>query len=393
MSEASQSISADAMKGIALVNMIVVAVLGTVVFPMFFKHRTVDCVFGEAMAAGVLLVAAVTHLLPEANEYFDDQSVSGAICITTFLALLFIEQIAVHMLTANDAGNMRDECKKEQPEQPEQFASVALGIPRAGSNTSFGNVVSLTSRGSASIRVINSCHRLNFGDLQTAKDTLSISAICLFVALGFHSVIEGVALGSMNSVANLTSMIISISIHKGLAGFALGQTLLNAHYGAVPFYGMVIAFILFSPIGVLIGWSMRLSGCSVFIGIGTSMAAGTFLFISSFELLPRVFEKPVRLVEKLCGLLLGAALLAIVVIVLHGEHAHDHGCPAMHHSAHDDAHHQVAGHVVGNATDHHPQEEHDGDAHGEEQHVNEDHGDSYHEHMDDEHDESETQHA
>mmetsp|Transcript_17841 Transcript_17841/g.44636 ORF Transcript_17841/g.44636 Transcript_17841/m.44636 type:complete len:624 (+) Transcript_17841:234-2105(+) len=68
--------------------------------------------------------------------------------------------------------------------------------------------------------VVQSTTKAAVPDLGVVKATL------LFAALMVHSVLEGLGMGSADNVGVASSTLIAIVAHKGLAAFALGQTLL-----------------------------------------------------------------------------------------------------------------------------------------------------------------------
>eukprot|EP00397_Hematodinium_sp_SG-2012_P015608 GEMP01015898.1.p1 GENE.GEMP01015898.1~~GEMP01015898.1.p1 ORF type:complete len:415 (+),score=79.70 GEMP01015898.1:65-1309(+) len=312
------------MKGIALALMIVVAVMGVIVVPWFLKKRHIEFIFGQAMAAGVLLVAAFLHLLPEAIEFSPKprELTAGIICVGTFVALILIESTAMALWgkpEKNGGGSHQNLTASKSPSEP---ASIGVG------------------------------------------------ALCLFFALGVHSVIEGFALGAQDNIQNMTTTLISIVAHKGLAGLALGQALLKARYRVRTFVCMGIVFSLLSPIGLAIGWGLNWTSCHPGVGVANAMAAGTFLFSGAFEMLPHIFEKRGKIVQKSLGLLVGAGLLMLLIVLLEGG-THEHNCPGAH--DHGDDGHDDHGTEEGEGHDHGKDEEkghedhdeHEGDNLGE----------------------------
>eukprot|EP00397_Hematodinium_sp_SG-2012_P031050 GEMP01032933.1.p1 GENE.GEMP01032933.1~~GEMP01032933.1.p1 ORF type:complete len:350 (+),score=63.79 GEMP01032933.1:58-1050(+) len=329
------ALSVFGLKWISIVVMIVVAAIGSVALPLFLKHKSMNCVFGQSMAASILIMAALAHLLPEAAEDMaclgadphQGGIFAGVICIATFFILIFIEEFAAHIWlvkknvetpSTEEANTILREVESGDAEEgirnPMHAHTEARAVEAPSSfvvpNTMGTSCTPNNNPINADLPLHSHCHGGDLSDDATTTAKLSVSAVCLFGALSFHSMVEGFALGYSREINNMALMLLSITCHKGLAGFALGQTLLQANYGQIAFAAMTTAFVLFSPIGLSIGWTLQFDGRGVGIGVINAIAAGTFLSISTYELLPQVFRKQGRLVEKATGILLGAGILA-----------------------------------------------------------------------------------
>ena len=58
-----------------------------------------------------------------------------------------------------------------------------------------------------------------------------ITAVLMGVALCFHSLLEGAAMGTQDTVANSLHIFIAIVSHKGLAAYALGSSIVDSNVG------------------------------------------------------------------------------------------------------------------------------------------------------------------
>eukprot|EP00397_Hematodinium_sp_SG-2012_P014779 GEMP01015037.1.p1 GENE.GEMP01015037.1~~GEMP01015037.1.p1 ORF type:complete len:338 (+),score=72.51 GEMP01015037.1:1547-2560(+) len=335
-------LTADGVKGLALAILIIVSVIGAIVLPLFLKHKAINCVFGEAMSAGVMLTAAVVHLLPEAVEELAKAKslgaekagiVAGIICVSTYVVFVLLEEIATHLLMKeHDTESPIKELEAEEAQELESGTTDGTLTPPP-----------LIAVKSHTLETVQSghCHigHSHSGTNNEAKDSamLSVSGVCLFVALGMHSIVEGFAMGAPTEIKQVWMLLVSIGAHKGLEAFALGQTLLAAKYGKVAFGIMVVTFVLFSPLGLCIGWgcSQYWDGSGVGIGVTNAIAGGTFLSVSTFELLPRVFRESGRLPEKTFGLIIGVVALALIIYLMHyhedGPDGHAHPGGHSHH--------------------------------------------------------------
>ncbi|CRG93437.1 zinc transporter ZIP domain-containing protein [Plasmodium gallinaceum] len=112
--------------------------------------------------------------------------------------------------------------------------------------------------------------------------------IILLLAFSFHSIIEGITLGSVKNsyVTNL-----SIISHKAFASFSIGINLINKHMKKKKYILFMFLFSLMTPLGILLGLVTNIfaSTSSTVIqflpSILASIGSGTFVYISLFEII------------------------------------------------------------------------------------------------------------
>ncbi|GLE04735.1 hypothetical protein PINS_up019052 [Pythium insidiosum] len=114
-------------------------------------------------------------------------------------------------------------------------------------------------------------------------------ALVLFVALSFHSVMEGLGLGAQTSSA--WGVFLAIILHKGLAAFALGTGLVQS---ALPRTHVTLYMVLFSfmsVVGIVVGWIIAAGSSedSAAAGICVALASGTFIYVAVMEVIPQEF--------------------------------------------------------------------------------------------------------
>lgn len=120
-----------------------------------------------------------------------------------------------------------------------------------------------------------------------AEGTSATNALCLFAALSFHSLMEGLGLGSSQHVHQILSISCAILCHKGLAAFALGTALRESpSLSSWSFALLSAVFVAGTPLGGAIGWLAAASSTGWLAGVCNAAAAGTFLQIAAMELLP-----------------------------------------------------------------------------------------------------------
>lgn len=142
-------------------------------------------------------------------------------------------------------------------------------------------------------------------------------AIVLFIALSFHSILEGLGIGAQSKSA--WSIFMAIVVHKGLAAFALGSGFLRTGLDRNTFVATMFAFSCMSVLGILGGWIILADEDAeeaAASGICLALASGTFIYVAVMEVLPAEFahtpgHDPTKQ-RKLLALGLGYAIFGIM---------------------------------------------------------------------------------
>jgi zinc and cadmium transporter len=131
-----------------------------------------------------------------------------------------------------------------------------------------------------------------------------------FLGITFHSLIDGVAVGSSLIVPNLAPPVfLAIVIHKIPAAFSLCSILLLAGYSRSRALLHICGFSTATPIGAILSY-LFLSGLSEeIIGIAIGVSAGSFLAIATSNLLPQLHREGVPRGASLAFLLAGVAVM------------------------------------------------------------------------------------
>lgn len=84
--------------------------------------------------------------------------------------------------------------------------------------------------------VNHSCHQIphavkSGGTLPGVPSVSFVTAVLMGVALCFHSLLEGAAMGAQDTIANSLHIFIAIVSHKGLAAYALGSSIVDSRVG------------------------------------------------------------------------------------------------------------------------------------------------------------------
>ena len=147
-------------------------------------------------------------------------------------------------------------------------------------------------------------------------------AILLLIVLSFHVLIEGLTIGSANSIDVIKSTFVAIASHKIFGAFTLGSSFITAGYWEPESRKLfVVLSCIYIGMDILgIGLGMALSSTfkddTFALAIFQSMLGGSFLFVAAVELIPGELEKtrkhkfPVFVV--LLSLCIGYGLMTLI---------------------------------------------------------------------------------
>ncbi len=139
----------------------------------------------------------------------------------------------------------------------------------------------------------------------------------LMLMLSVHSFVAGIAMGLDPTLAGAVVIFIAIIVHKGSAAFALGVNLGRSRLAEPRQRSMIWLFAAVTPLGILLG-ELAAQGLAEQIGAHARMlegvfdglAAGTFLYISIFEILGEELESRADRGLKIVLITAGLALMA-----------------------------------------------------------------------------------
>lgn len=136
--------------------------------------------------------------------------------------------------------------------------------------------------------------------------------------LGFHSLLEGLALGSVHAPGAREALALAILFHKATDTFALAMTL--GRWGVSS--GRIFLATLFlsaaSPAGAWLASRVDLMGPHRFHGYLSAATAGTFLYLAGSDLLlPELKEEEGR-AGKIVAALFGFSVVAAATFLTHG---------------------------------------------------------------------------
>ena len=136
--------------------------------------------------------------------------------------------------------------------------------------------------------------------------------ISAYVGIGFHSILDGIAIGA-GTMMNLSFIIIlAVTIHKFPAALALSSLLVKGkEYTKKKVLLSMFIFALATPVGALVGVFVFQGVNDYVVATALGISAGTFLFISIGDLLPTVYEEHEKGYKNLVSLCLGTLVMIL----------------------------------------------------------------------------------
>jgi zinc transporter ZupT len=225
-------------------------------YPFKKREEHLDFAFGETLATGVFLGAALLHMLPEAHSKFQALGFHYpyAFIITglVFLLFLWFEHLGKELYHHGDANHPA-------------FALLA------------------------------------------------------WLMLSFHSLVIASALGYSQEYAVLVMLYLAIITHKWAESFAIAIQLSKSSLSPWVAKSLFILFAFMTPLGVFIGWyfNAEVNTNSIFDPILMSLSAGTFLYLGTLHGLERcvLVEKCCNL-RDFSFVIIGFLIMALVAFYL-----------------------------------------------------------------------------
>jgi zinc and cadmium transporter len=131
-----------------------------------------------------------------------------------------------------------------------------------------------------------------------------------FLGITFHSLIDGVAVGSSLIVPNLAPPVfLAIVIHKIPAAFSLCSILLLAGYTRGRALLHICGFSTATPIGAILSYLFLRGLNEEVIAVAIGVSAGSFLAIATSNLLPQLHREDAPRGASLAFFLVGIAVM------------------------------------------------------------------------------------
>ena len=158
-------------------------------------------------------------------------------------------------------------------------------------------------------------HHHHHHQQQQHPSTVSfMTAVLMAVALCFHSLLEGAAMGAQPTITNSLHIFIAIVSHKGLAAYALGSSIAESNVELQRFWSVVLPFTFASPVGIYVGYIISDAAQGIGAAAISALASGTFLYVAFMEVIPRELHDSRFMGQKLAALLVGFGLMSLLAI-------------------------------------------------------------------------------
>nr|AYW01691.1 ZIP7 protein [Morus alba] len=277
--------------------------------PYFLKWDERFLVLGTQFAGGVFLGTALMHFLSDANETFEDLTTKEypfafMLACFGFLLTLLADCVVSHVFDKEINGGNGD---------VEVGGSIEKGKVGQNGGTPQSHFQSHDTK-----------HHANPAASAATVGSLGDS-ILLIVALCFHSLFEGVAIGVAETKADAWKALWTISLHKIFAAIAMGIALLRMipNRPLLSCAAYAFAFAISSPIGVVIGIIIDATTqgpvADWIFAISMGLACGVFIYVSINHLLAMGYtpQKTVYVDTpflKFSAVLFGIGVIAVVMI-------------------------------------------------------------------------------
>ncbi|XP_066151410.1 zinc transporter ZIP1-like [Euwallacea fornicatus] len=305
---------------------------------------------------GVLLFTTFIHLQPEVREFFQilqahhklpnidlkGVPISELVFCLGFFFVYLIEEL-VHMCLD----------KKVHNEALHRSLSIRCNSRKADNMTI--PRVTLTKFDDGNISYISNSNK----ELLNSQTTINIEkhgghshhvlddsiknplgGFLAVVALSFHAIFEGLAVGLEGSVEKVWYLFGAIATHKLVIGFCVGIELVTSKTKAMLVVLYIGTFAVVTPLGIGIGiiisdWGSNQENliCVVLQG----MAAGTLLYVVFFEVLSREKDNKHSGMWQLLAILAGFLVMFALQMLM--GHEHSHGGVEHHHHHHEEENH------------------------------------------------------
>ena len=134
-----------------------------------------------------------------------------------------------------------------------------------------------------------------------------------FICLSIHSLTNGMALGVALVDDHLTSIVfLAIIVHKFPEAFSLSSLLLAAGFRKKNIFALMFLFSIMVPLGAWIAIVFLQRYSDGILGSVLALSGGTFLHISTSDLLPTIHKVQAGKYINLISFLLGLALTLFI---------------------------------------------------------------------------------
>lgn len=297
---------------------------------------------------GVLLATVFLHLIPEARfltaQAMDNHFIPHTnypltelvVCLGFFL-IYIIEEIVHTCSTHSHNLHQHGNAKKNNPDHLDKETLSLKPVPKDLRDEVIDK--QLRQRLVDETDVENNskevpAHPVD-GSPSTVEEQMStLKAVVVVVALSFHSIMEGLALGLVHSNRDVWFLFAALLGHKMVIAFCMAMELLEVGVNLIGFLISMIIFSVASPLGGLLGTlivslaSNESAAGFVTTAVLQGISAGTILYVTFCEVLERERSKTDGGIVRMFAIIIGFICMAVLQIfddpvMPEGEHLHN----------------------------------------------------------------------
>ena len=204
-------------------------------------------------------------------------------------------------------------------------------LPRSASTTTASPLLGINGGGSDAERgdciksAVNNVKRPSLDEggghsHGTLDDTHSTRSMVLLLALSLHRIFEGMSVGLQSTTTNVWNLFIAIVSHESIIGFSLGLQFVKNKFSISRILVLTGVCSLFEPVGVGIGTIVVELGdpsrtLDIVNGVLQSLATGTFIYITFFEILQEEIMPGESSLLKLFSVIIGFCMMAALCAI------------------------------------------------------------------------------
>ncbi|KAF6032968.1 hypothetical protein EB796_008764 [Bugula neritina] len=146
-----------------------------------------------------------------------------------------------------------------------------------------------------------------------------LHSVILVITLGLHTLFEGMAIGLVDDINWLITLVLAVVLHESCCAVALGVNLGQQSISRKTAIVVCVVFSLMMPVGIGMGLalgSVRGLAGLILTAILQGVATGTFIYVLFIEIIPASISNSksvVHLVLMFCG----CALMTLIIIFTH----------------------------------------------------------------------------
>ena len=146
-----------------------------------------------------------------------------------------------------------------------------------------------------------------------AEHRHQVIGISAFIGLSIHSLLAGFALGASFSAPRMALVIfLAIVSHKSVAAFSLATVFRLSNIPLKRALAMLAVFALCTPVGALLSLPLIHALSEIHVTIPTALAAGTFIYVATMDLLPEAFHDTRKRLGPFVALSIGILVMLLV---------------------------------------------------------------------------------